>query len=534
MNVAALAAGLERSRIDGDPDVDIGSLACSTRDVAPGSLFFCIPGLKADGHDFAAEAVTAGAVALVCERPLPLPVTQVVVPRARHAMALMSARFFGQPTRELRVVAVTGTNGKTTTAHLLAEVFATAGLRPALLGTVVNRIAGVERPTTLTTADSIELQRMFREMVDGGDRSCVMEASSHALALERTTGIVFESVVFTNLSRDHLDFHATLDDYFAAKRSLFLPDERPRPGTTAVVNAGDEYGHRLIDDCREPYGADLWTYALEGEAPGAPDEVDCLAVDLVLTAERSSFTLVSPRLALREPLQIETPARFNVANALAAATVALAMGLPLETVRRGLAGAAGVPGRVEPVRSGQPFAVLVDYSHTPDSLASVLRAVRPVTAGRLLAVFGCGGDRDRGKRPLMGAVAADLADLAVVTSDNPRGEDPLTIIAEVLSGIPGADRERVVVEPDRRAAIRLALREAGAGDALVIAGKGHETYQILGPETIHFDDREVAAAELAELGYASAAGGPCGEAGEAGEARDARDAGEAGDAEGGA
>ena len=508
MNLAALATGLDRGRIDGDPDVEIGSLACNTRDVSAGSLFFCIPGLRADGHDFAAQAVAGGAVALVCERPLALPVSQVVVPGARRAMALMSARFFGDPTRALRVAAVTGTNGKTTTAHLLAEIFAAAGQRPALLGTVVNRIAGVERPTRLTTAESLELQRMFREMVDGGDKSCVMEASSHALALERTTGIAFASVIFTNLSRDHLDFHATLDAYYAAKRSLFLPDEHRRPGAVAVVNAGDEHGRRLIDDCREAYGADLWTFALQGDTPGAKDAVDCAAVDLVLSAEGSTFTLVAPRLGLCSALRIATPARFNVANALAAATAALAMGLPFAAVRTGLAGAAGVPGRVEPVRAGQPFSVLVDYSHTPDSLANVLRAVRPVTAGRLLTVFGCGGDRDRGKRPLMGAVAAELADFAVLTSDNPRGEDPLAIIAEVVAGIAAAEREHVVVEPDRRAAIRLALREARSGDALVIAGKGHETYQILGPETIHFDDREVAAAELAELGFASAEGRP--------------------------
>jgi UDP-N-acetylmuramoyl-L-alanyl-D-glutamate--2,6-diaminopimelate ligase len=505
MNLAALAFGLDQGRIDGDPDVEIGSLACNTRDVVAGSLFFCIPGLKADGHDFAPEAVVAGAAALVCERPLPLPVTQLLVPGARRAMALMSARFYGEPTRELRVAAVTGTNGKTTTAHLLAAILAAAGLRPALLGTVVNRIAGVERPTRLTTPESMELQRLFREMVDGGDLSCVMEASSHALALERTAGIDFASVIFTNLSRDHLDFHPTLDHYFAAKRSLFLPDEGRRPGATAVVNSGDEHGRLLIDDCRVPYGADLWTFALSGDELDGAGDVDCLAVDLELSAERSCFTLVSPRLGLRERLSIGVPARFNVANAMAAATAALAMGLPVAAVRAGLAGSPGVPGRVEPVRAGQPFGVLVDYSHTPDSLANVLRAVRAVTGGRLLAVFGCGGDRDRGKRPLMGAVAAELADFAVLTSDNPRSEDPLAIIAEVVAGIPPGQRDRVAVEPDRRAAIRLALHAARPGDGLVIAGKGHEPYQILGSETIHFDDREVAADELARLGFVAPA-----------------------------
>jgi len=273
------------------------------------------------------------------------------------------------------------------------------------------------------------------------------------------------------------------------------------------VNAGDEHGRLLIEDCRPLYGADLWTYAIEGDDTAGADGVDCLAVDLRLTGEGSTFTLVAPRLGLRETLELAVPARFNVANALAAATTALAMGLPVAAVRDGLRGSAGVPGRVEPVRRGQPFSVLVDYSHTPDSLANVLRAVRAVTDGRLLTVFGCGGDRDRGKRPLMGAVAAELADVAVLTSDNPRSEDPDAIIADVLTGIPADELTKVTVEPDRRAAIRAALRSARPGDALVIAGKGHEPYQILGPVTIHFDDREVAADELAGLGFGADAGG---------------------------
>ncbi len=504
MDLAALVAVLDQSRVNGDPHVEIGSLSSDTRDVAPGSLFFCVPGLKADGHDYAPQAVTAGAVALVCERPLALPVPQIVVASARRAMALMAARFCGDPTRALRVAGITGTNGKTTTAHLLAGVFAAAGLRPALLGTVANRIAGVERPARLTTPDSLELQRLFGEMVDGGDRSCVMEVSSHALALDRTTGISFAAVVFTNLSRDHLDFHPSLDAYFAAKRTLFLPDERRREGAVAVVNAGDEHGRRLIADCRPLYGDDLWTYALEDDG-GAEGEVDCAAADLALGAAGSTFRLRAPRLGLDEVFTIALPARFNVANALTAATAALAMGLPLTAVREGLSGARVVPGRVEPVDAGQPFSVLVDYSHTPDSLENVLRAVRAVTGGRLLTVFGCGGDRDRGKRPLMGAVAAGLADLAVLTSDNPRGEDPLAIIAEVMTGVPAAAAGRVLIEPDRRAAIRRALAAARAGDAVVIAGKGHETYQILGPRTIHFDDREVATEELTALGYGAGA-----------------------------
>ncbi len=500
MKVAALAAGLDHPRIVGDPDREIVSLACHTRDAGPGALFFCVPGLTADGHDFATQAVAAGAAALVCERELAVPVTQVVVDSARRAMALMSARFYGEPTRSLRVAAVTGTNGKTTTAHLMASILVAAGRRPALLGTVVNRIGGVERPTQLTTAESCDLQRMFREMVDAGDDSVAMEASSHALALDRTAGIDFDAVLFTNLTRDHLDFHPSLEDYFLAKRRLFLPDERRQPHAAAVVNAGDEAGRRLIDDCRPAYGDDLWTFALDGDT-GAGDAA-AVAGEIELRPDASSFTFACRRLGLWERVDVPVPGRFNVANATGAALTMLALGLPFEAVRRGLAATGGVPGRMEAVRAGQPFAVLVDYAHTPDSLENVLRAARGVAAGRLLCVFGCGGDRDRGKRPLMGALAAALADVAVVTSDNPRREDPDAIIDEIVAGIPAAAAAEVVVEPDRRAAIGLAVGRAAAGDVVVLAGKGHEDYQILGSERVHFDDREVAREALAALGFA--------------------------------
>jgi UDP-N-acetylmuramoyl-L-alanyl-D-glutamate--2,6-diaminopimelate ligase len=332
-----------------------------------------------------------------------------------------------------------------------------------------------------------------------GDQACALEVSSHALVLERAVGIEFDAVVFTNLTRDHLDFHRDLDDYYLAKRRLFLPGEGRNGAAAAIVNVGNAFGRRLAADCSPAYGDDLWTYAVEDGPEAGPPPV-ASARDLELRADGSSFTLVVPRLAVEERLILRLAARFNVENALAAATTALALGLPLEAVRRGLAGTPGVPGRFEAVRAGQPFGVIVDYSHTPDSLENALRAARSVTRGRVLVVFGCGGDRDRGKRPLMGEIGARLADRAFITSDNPRSEAPLAIIDEIAAGVPAERAEHVTLEPDRRVAIRLALDEARDDDCVVIAGKGHEQGQIIGDRRIPFDDRAVAEELLAELG----------------------------------
>ena len=493
MELAALAAGLADATIVGDPRLAVLKLAYHTRDVEPGTLFFCIAGLKADGHDYAAQAVAAGAVALVCERHLELDVTQVVVPSTRRALAFTAARFLGDPSRRLKVAAVTGTNGKTTTAHMMADILAAAGLRPGLLGTVCNRIGGQDVPVRLTTAESLELQGMFRSMVDAGDLSCAMEASSHALALHRTDAVDFDAVAFTNLTRAHLDFHADLDEYFLCKRRLFLPDGERQPHAAAIVNMADERGRQLAEDCRPLYGDDLWTFAVADETGGSSQpSADAQATDLHLAAEGSRFALAVPRLGVQRAVELPMPARFNVENALTAATSMLALGLPVEAVADGLAGAEGVPGRFEPVRAGQPFTVLVDYSHTPDSLQNALVAARDIATGRVLVVFGCGGDRDRGKRPLMGAIGARLADLAFVTSDNPRTEDPLAIIDAIVAGVAAEHLRRVVVEPDRRAAIALCLAEARAGDVVLIAGKGHEQGQLIGDRRIPFDDRSVA------------------------------------------
>jgi UDP-N-acetylmuramoyl-L-alanyl-D-glutamate--2,6-diaminopimelate ligase len=496
MKLAELVEGVAGATVRGDPATAISGLAYHTRDVADGTLFFCVPGLKFDGHGFAARAAAAGAAALVCERDTGQPLTQVLVPSVRRALALMAARWYGDPSRELRTVGITGTNGKTTTAHLVAGVFAAAGLPAGLLGTVVNRIGGEDSPVTLTTAESLDLQRMFRAMVTAGDRACALEVSSHALAQDRAVGIQFEAAVFTNLTRDHLDYHADMDDYFAAKRRLFLTDEGHKGAARAVVNVGDEYGRRLADDCRPAYGEGLWTFAVADEGGVS---ADARALDLDLQADASAFTLLIPRLGLEERITLRLAARFNVENALAAATAGLALGLSPAAVVRGLAVSDGVPGRFEAVRVGQPFSVVIDYSHTPDSLENALSAARAVTRGRVLVVFGCGGDRDRGKRPLMGGIGARLADRAFITSDNPRSEEPLAIIDEIAAGVPSERLRAVTLEPDRRAAIRLALDAAQAHDTVVIAGKGHEQGQIIGDQRIPFDDRRVAEELLAEL-----------------------------------
>jgi UDP-N-acetylmuramoyl-L-alanyl-D-glutamate--2,6-diaminopimelate ligase len=503
MKLAELVKGVAGATVRGDPATEIRGLAYHTRDVADGTLFFCTPGLTFDGHAFAAGAAAAGAAALVCERDTGVAVPQVLVPSVRRAMALVAARWYGHPSRELAVVGVTGTNGKTTTAHLVAGIFAAAGLQSGLLGTVVNRIGGRDEPVRLTTAEALDLQRMFREMVAAGDRACALEISSHALAQDRAVGIDFDAVVFSNLTRDHLDYHKDLDDYYAAKRRLFLPGEARNGAAAAVINTGDDYGRRLASECRPIYGDGLWSYAVAGgphaSCGQATPLADAVARDLELGADSSAFVLAVPRLGLEERVTLRLAARFNVENALAAATAALALGLPADAVLRGLAVTEGVPGRFQAIRAGQPFSVVVDYSHTPDSLENALLAARTVTSGRVLVVFGCGGDRDRGKRPLMGEIGARLADRAFVTSDNPRSEEPLAIIAEIIAGVPASRAGVVSVDPDRRAALRLALAEARAGDTVVIAGKGHEQGQIVGDRRIPFDDRAVAVELLAEL-----------------------------------
>jgi UDP-N-acetylmuramoyl-L-alanyl-D-glutamate--2,6-diaminopimelate ligase len=455
---------------------EITDLAYDARRVTPGALFVCIPGLKVDGHDFAPQAVANGAAALIVERALDLSVPQLVVADAREAMALAADAFFDHPTQELEVVGVTGTNGKTTTAFLLFSILAGAGRRPGLLGTIENRIGGERRVATRTTAEAIDLQRTFRELLDAGDRSCALEATSHGSALKRLVGVRFSALVFTNLSQDHLDFHGTMEEYFAAKRRLFTEPGLDGNRPPAAINVGDPYGRALAEELRSL-----------SEEPLEFSLAD--AAGLEVTAAGSSFRFGKLDLTTR------LRGRFNVENVLGAVAAARILGVEEEAIAAGVEHLAGVPGRFEAVDEGQPFAVLVDYSHTPDALESLLAEARSLASGRLVCVFGCGGDRDRGKRPLMGEIASRLADAVIVTSDNPRSEDPQAIIDEILAGVPGP----VEVEPDRAAAIARALEEAEAGDVVVIAGKGHEQGQEFADRTIPFDDRDVAREALRRL-----------------------------------
>jgi UDP-N-acetylmuramoyl-L-alanyl-D-glutamate--2,6-diaminopimelate ligase len=451
-----------------------------------------VPGEKIDGHEYGPAAVEAGAAALVVERELDLSVAQVVVADARAAMAPFAARFWRDPTSELRVVGVTGTNGKTTTAFLIREVLEAAGVRCGLLGTVRQVVGGAGEEVERTTPEAIELQATFRRMLDAGDRACVMEVSSHALALHRADAIHFEVALFTNLTQDHLDFHEGMEDYFAAKRLLFEMEPK-----ASIVNVDDSYGRRLAEEF------ECTTFSAEGAG------ADFTAKDACFDTAGASFIANYPPTGLEaEPgfasvggevaVRTRLPGHFNVANALGAFAAASALGISPDVAADGLGRAERVPGRFEPVDAGQSFAVLVDYAHTPDSLENVLRAARRLTEGRLIAVFGAGGDRDRDKRPKMGLAGAGLSDLAIVTSDNPRSENPDAIVAEVVAGIEnGAAFE---VEPDRRAAIALALRCARPGDTVVIAGKGHEQGQEFeNGRKVPFDDREVAREELGGL-----------------------------------
>jgi len=476
MKLAELVAGLPGARVVGDSSVGVVDLAYDSRKVEPGTLFFCVVGEKVDGHEFGARAVEDGAVALVVERELTeLDVAQVVVGDSRAAMAPLAARFHRDPTAELRVVGVTGTNGKTTTAFLVHEILKTAEFPCGLLGTVKQIVGGVEKEVVRTTPEAIELQSTFRQMLEGGDEACAMEVSSHAMTLHRADAIHFEVAIFTNLTQDHLDFHADMEDYFLAKRKLF--EAGPK---TAIVNVDDPYGRRLAEEFESV------TFSAEGA------EADYSASDVSFDAGGARFSV--GEMTLRTGL----PGHFNVANALGAFAAAEAMGVGSEIAAAGLARAARVPGRFEPIVEGQGFAVLVDYAHTPDSLENVLRAARRLTEGRLISVFGAGGDRDRDKRPKMGRAGAEHSDLTVITSDNPRSEDPAAIVAEVAAGARGAPELEVVV--DRREAIALALGRAEPGDTVVIAGKGHEQGQEFEDgRKIPFDDREVAREELWKL-----------------------------------
>jgi UDP-N-acetylmuramoyl-L-alanyl-D-glutamate--2,6-diaminopimelate ligase len=458
----------------------VSGIAYRSDAVMPGDAFFCIPGFRSDGHDYADEAVARGAAALVCERSLDLGVPAVVVTDARRALALASARFYGEPTASLVVAGITGTNGKTTTTYLLDSIMRCGGHTTGLIGTVETRIRGERLASARTTPESADLQSLFARMVVAGVETVSMEVSSHAIHLHRTDGVRFAVAAFTNLTQDHLDFHRDLEEYWAVKRSLFTRDDVAR----RVVNIDDPRGMELA--------AGLPSVLTVGRA----GEAAIRAIDEVPGPVSTGFTLTTPLGSAR--LVLPLAGEYNVSNALVAVGCAIALGVPLATIVEGLEAAPQVPGRLERIDEGQPFTVLVDYAHTPDSLAKAIAAVRAVTPGRVITVFGCGGDRDHEKRPLMGLQAGHGSDMVVITSDNPRSEDPVGIILQIEDGIRATDTP-YFTEVDRRAGIARALAVANPGDAVLIAGKGHEDYQIFADRTIHFDDREVAREELNAL-----------------------------------
>ncbi len=466
--------------IDADvADVEVGGVAYRSDRVSPGDAFFCVPGFVHDGHEFGAEAAARGAVALVCQRRVADvgDIPQVVVENTRIALAHASAIFYGDPSHEMAVVGITGTNGKTTTTYLVDSIARAAGHTTGILGTVEIRMADDRIATSRTTPESTDLQRMLAEMREVGVDTVSMEVSSHAIDLHRVTSVRFAVAAFTNLSQDHFDYHHTIEEYFSVKRRLFTEFEVGE----RVINIDDVLGAGM---------------ALEfGDAltVGRDPEAAIRAVDEKLSSRGARFILLTPvgEVGVELPLA----AKYNVENALVAAGCGLALGLPLDAIAEGLSSAPQVPGRLERIDAGQPFEVFVDYAHTPDSLDKAVDAVRSIISGSVIVVFGCGGDRDPDKRPMMGHVAAQTADHIVVTSDNPRSEDPVGIILQIEDGIRsvGGSYE---IEVDRRKAIALALAQASPGDAVLIAGKGHEDYQVFADRTIHFDDREVASEEL--------------------------------------
>jgi UDP-N-acetylmuramoyl-L-alanyl-D-glutamate--2,6-diaminopimelate ligase len=466
----------------------VAGLEYDSRRVQPGFLFFAFPGARADGREFARQALDKGAIATVSELPAPegFGGAWIEVEHGRQALALAARNFYGKPDERLKLTGVTGTNGKTTTTFLIDAVLRAAGITTAMVGTIEYRMAGAVRSAVNTTPESLDLYRMFQELEQAGGSHATMEVSSHALALGRVYGMTFHTAVFTNLTRDHLDFHHTMEQYFAAKKLLFAPEGAAAP-SWAVINFDDPYGRKI------PPAPHTLRYGFE---PGA----DLRALSLEMNFDGLRFTVQhgTERVQLTSPLV----GKFNAYNILAACGAALSYGLDWKTIAGAIATSPRVPGRFESIQQGQPFLIVVDYAHTDDALRNVISVARELHPKRVITLFGCGGDRDRSKRPLMAQAASQDSDFVVLTSDNPRSEDPIAIMNDALVGLRRFDTPHII-EPDRAKAIRAALGEAKDGDIVILAGKGHETYQVLKDRVIHFDDREVARGVLEELGWSS-------------------------------
>ena len=468
--------------IFGDAQVEISSLCSDTRKVAPGALFFCIPGMHTDAHDLAPQALQSGAVALVVERKLPLDCPQVKVRSVREALSYMAQEFFGNPARKMKLIGITGTKGKTTSSFLIKSILEAAGHKTGLIGTVCSMIGEEVIPSRLTTPDPIEVQMLLKSMADAGAEYVVMEVSAHALAMHRLSGMRFAVAAFTNFSQDHLDYFGDMDAYFAAKMRLLYEDM----SEAIVYNCDDE---RVAEGV-----AALGRKALR---TGIRESSDVYANDIEVGERGLTFLLTSHK-QFRVMVNLQLSGIFNVYNALLAAGVAIVLGIGPEAIRNGLEDVRAVPGRIELLETETPYRVILDYAHSPDSLENILKSVRETTKGRLIALFGCGGDRDHGKRPIMGEIAGELADLVILTSDNPRNEDPFEILNQIEEGIRHTGCEYTVIE-NRREAIRHALSIAKVSDVIVLAGKGHETYQEIRGVKHPFDEKIVVKELLKEM-----------------------------------
>lgn len=486
MNLKELSELFAVSRIIGDANTEVTGIQSDSRQVAAGDLFICVRGLVVDGHRFAAKAVELGASALVVEEELPLQVPMLVVKDSRLAMAVIANHFYGYPSREMKVIGVTGTNGKTTSTYIMEKILSDQGFRTGLMGTVQMKIGGEVFPTENTTQESLELQRNFRRMRAVNTDYCLMEVSSHALDLGRVKSTHFRTALFTNLTQDHLDYHKTMEEYRSAKGLLFsrLGNELPQEKDSrsyAVLNADDPASEYYV----KAAAVEVLTYGIESPA-------DVRAENIRITAKGTGFKLVT--FAGEIDVQLKLVGKFNVYNALGAVAVCLLEGVSLEQIKSSLENMPPVEGRMETVDEGQEYLVLVDYAHTPDGLENALACVKEVAEGRVITVFGCGGDRDRTKRPKMGRIAARYSDFVFVTSDNPRSEEPEAILQDIEPGIAdvGLEKNRYEMIVDRRTAIQKAIEMASPKDVVLIAGKGHETYQLIKGAVLHFDDREEA------------------------------------------
>lgn len=516
MKLEDLLKGIGVHDYEGNLDLEVTGLAYDSRVVKSGFLFVALRGHAQDGHDFIKEAIRNGAVAVVAEsvgdvRRINSEITMIQVPDSRAALSLLSVKFYGKPFRGMRLVGITGTNGKTTTSYILESILFAAGKKPGVIGTVNYRFAGQIYDAPVTTPESLELMRILRRMADAGVTDVIIEVSSHALDQRRTTACPFEVAIFTNISRDHLDYHASMEEYFEAKSLLFLKsrEERNSPFTNAVINTDDPKGKDLAGLTDFP----VMSYGLNKEC-------DVRAEQIRATRSGLSARLKCP--AGEVDMQSRLIGGFNMYNILAASAAALCMGVDLKQISAGIARLDVVPGRMEPVKNRRSMNIIVDYAHTPDALEKALKTVKPLVDGRLISVFGCGGDRDKGKRWEMGHVAGELSDLVVITTDNPRTEASSAIAFQIEEGVRDSGLKKLeriyrsvssefettkegqafesgyVIEPDRASAIRIAVRGAGRNDLVLIAGKGHEDYQIIGTKRRHFDDRKVAAAAVSE------------------------------------